>query len=171
MIWTDSIFLKGLREMSLASQFQSRWLWGSVSKILTFHPRQLKKDSFWSTWKQRLKKHVSRQEYDLYQISRSSIMLTLGTLIIKQLILQGLLVTTEAPGSFLESENLTKLECTGLLGRWRLRMLPRDILRIIFSWQTDKIMQCWAWDPGNDSHRRRTKVWGAGEIEILIDVK
>ena len=47
----------------------------------------------------------------------SSIMLTLGTLIIKQLILQGLLVTTEAPGSFLESENLTKLECTGLLGR------------------------------------------------------
>ena len=46
-----------------------------------------------------------------------SIMLTLGTLIIKQLILQGLLVTTEAPGSFLESENLTKLECTGLLGR------------------------------------------------------
>ena len=63
----------------------------------------------------------------------SSIMLTLGTLIIKQLILQGLLVTTEAPGSFLESENLTKLECTGLLGRGRSRTLPRDILRIIFS--------------------------------------
>ena len=43
------------------------------------------------------------QEDDLYQISNT--------------LKQGLLVTTEAPGNFLESENVTKLECTGLLGR------------------------------------------------------
>ena len=156
MIWTDAILFERTERNELGVTISKKVTLRISFKILTFHPRQLKKDSFWSTWRRRLKKHVSRQEYDLYQISRSSIMLTLGTLIIKQLILQGLLVTTEAPGSFLESENLTKLECTGLLGRWRLRTLPRDISRIIFSWQTDKIMQCWAWDPGNDSHRRRT---------------
>ena len=36
-------------------------------------------------------------------------------------------MTTEAPGRFLESENVTQLECTGLLGRSRLGFEIFDI--------------------------------------------